>query len=444
MVAANDDYPGTPLYAPYQTILYTAPAVVDGRIPRNVYGNLDVYVPSMVPRGGAHIPHPETARAARTIGIDYADAVTGFSFKGRHGTAVTNGAVVAAEYREAVEEVIKAFENERAQAEEEKRSLAAQKLWKRFLVGLRIRERIESYDIEGERDVAMRQEMEKAEDEDEDNDEGGGFLPDQDADEIAQPTAKTVLMRNTSDLGNDDSGGGFCMSEDEQEEVETLQASDRFFSSVRDEDDNDAACFEPDAAEEKARSETSESKHKGTSHDYNDSVAHTLAGFDSPKNLSGEGGFLPDNGDVREGLQADDSTRPSKPVDNMLENQGRIDAHVAPQSKQQLETTFLDLPAAELEDARVLQQLYESQGPGHAPMAKENNAARATSESPEPSPVHGTTIASERETSAHPSEATPRKECVADDPAPDSSEEDNGSLLSHDPDDEDADPEWLA
>ena len=415
-----------------------------GRIPRNVYGNLDVYVPSMVPRGGAHIPHPETARAARIIGIDYADAVTGFSFKGRHGTAVTNGAVVAAEYREAVEEVIKAFEDERAQAEEEKRSLAAQKLWKRFLVGLRIRKRIESYDIEGERDAAMRHEMEKAEDEDEDNDEGGGFLPDRDADEIAQPTAKTVLMRNSFDLENDDSGGGFCMSDDEQEEVETPQASGQFLSSVREDEDDDAGGFELDAAEEKARSETSEKKHQGTSHEHNEPAAHTLAGLDSPKNLSQEGGFLPDDDDIREDSQADDSTRPSKTVDNMLENQGRIDAHVTPQNKEQLEKTFPDLPAAELEDARVLQQLYESQGPRHIPIAKEDSTARATSESRQPSPVQGNTAESKREISASPSKATTSNESVAEDPAPDSSEEDKGSLLSHDPDDEDADPEWLA
>ena len=444
MDAADDDNPGTALYAPYQTILYTAPAIVHGRIPRNVYGNLDVYVPSMVPRGGAHIPHPETARAARLIGIDYADAVTGFSFKGRHGTAVMSGAVVTAEYREAVEEVIKAFEDERAQAEEEKRSLAAQKLWKRFLVGLRIRERIESYDIEGERDAAMRREMEKAEDEDEDNDEGGGFLPDRDADEIAQPTAKTVLMRNTFDLGNDDSGGGFCMSEDEQEEVETPQASDRFLSNIRDDDDDgDAGGFEPDAAEEKARSETSEKKHQGNSHEHYNSAANTSAGLDDRKVLSQESGFLPDDNDLREDPPADDLTAPSKPIARLLEDHDSTDAHVTSQHEQ-LEEAFPDLPAAELEDARALQQLYESQGAGNLPMAKEDVAEPTTSKSPEPSPVQGTTVTSEREPSANPSEATPSNEYVAESPAPDSSEEDKGSLLSHDPDDEDADPEWLA
>lgn len=443
MDPADDEDSGTALYAPYQTILYTAPAIVHGRIPKNVYGNLDVYVPSMVPRGGAHILHPETARAARTIGIDYADAVTGFSFKGRHGTAITNGAVVATEYREAVEEVIKAFEDERAQAEQEKRSLAAQKLWKRFLVGLRIRERIESYDIEGERDAVMRHEIEKAEDEDDENDEGGGFLLDRDADEIPQPTAKTVFMRNTSDLGNDDSGGGFCRSEDEQEEVKTPQASGRFFKSVCNDDDGDAGGFEVDAAEEKVRSETSEIEHEGISNEYKTSAVHTSAALDGRKILSQGGGFSPHDDDLRDYPPADDSTRLSKPIKRMPEDNGIADSHVTPHHEQ-LEKAFPDLPAAELEDARTLQQLYESQGAVHLSMAKEDVDAPTTSKAPEPSPVQGTIVASERETSANPSEAIPRNEYVAEDPAPDSSDEDKGSLLSHDPEDEDADPEWLA
>merc|ERR1712000_505066 len=42
---------GTALYAEYQTSLYIPPPVVDGQIPKNAYGNLDVYVPTMIPAG---------------------------------------------------------------------------------------------------------------------------------------------------------------------------------------------------------------------------------------------------------------------------------------------------------------------------------------------------------------------------------------------------------
>ncbi|KAH1601473.1 hypothetical protein KXX34_003836 [Aspergillus fumigatus] len=90
-----------PLYAYFQTEVYTPPPVVQGKVPKNSYGNLDVYVPSMVPPGGVHIKHPQAAHAARVLGIDYTDAVTGFDFKGRHGTAVFQGIVVASECQEA-------------------------------------------------------------------------------------------------------------------------------------------------------------------------------------------------------------------------------------------------------------------------------------------------------------------------------------------------------
>ncbi|KAH0553030.1 hypothetical protein GP486_006775 [Trichoglossum hirsutum] len=48
---------GTGLYAAFQTDVYEPPPVVCGRVPKNSYGNIDIYVPSMVPRGGSLILH---------------------------------------------------------------------------------------------------------------------------------------------------------------------------------------------------------------------------------------------------------------------------------------------------------------------------------------------------------------------------------------------------
>jgi len=52
---AVDERPGTNLYTEDQTELYEPPPIVNGRVPKNSYGNLDIYVPSMVPKGGTHI-----------------------------------------------------------------------------------------------------------------------------------------------------------------------------------------------------------------------------------------------------------------------------------------------------------------------------------------------------------------------------------------------------
>ena len=407
----------------------------------------------MVPPGGTHIPHPETARAARIIGIDYADAVTGFSFKGRHGTAVTNGAVVAAEYREAVEEVIKAFEDERAQAEEERRSLAALKMWKRFLAGLRIRERIEGYDIEGERDTDVRYELEKAEAEDEDEYEGGGFLPDRDADESAQPTAKTMPMRNLPGLASEDLSGGFLADEDEQEVMEAPHVSDRFINRVNDDDDDDDGggflLDRVDQDAEEAMREINGDEHGDTNYEEIESSADKVSADNDGQEILHQGeGLLPNKAHTRDATPpTDDSIKHSNPESGMQNTHSNIDPRSFPPKKEHVEETFSNLPAGELEEAKMLQQLYQSQRFEEFPVSQEGVAAPTPSKSPGPPPMQEAIAEGGEGISLYPSDAYQSNEPVVEavgHPEPDSSEEEKGSLLSHDPDDEDADPEWLA
>lgn len=54
--ADMDERAGTNLYSEDQTEVYVPPPIVNGRVPRNSFGNLDVFVPSMVPKGGVHLP----------------------------------------------------------------------------------------------------------------------------------------------------------------------------------------------------------------------------------------------------------------------------------------------------------------------------------------------------------------------------------------------------
>jgi len=174
--------------------MYIPKPVVEGSIPKNAFGNLDLYVSSMIPPGSVHIRALETAKAAKLLGIDYADAVTGFKFQGRKGTAIVDGAIVANEYQEAVQETILGLRWQAELAEAQKREKEALRMWKKFLVGLRIREKIMGYEVEGEQDKnavsdEVKHEMDKVE-EDASNAkvEAGGFMPDADQDLIAQPT----------------------------------------------------------------------------------------------------------------------------------------------------------------------------------------------------------------------------------------------------------------
>lgn len=220
----------TPLYAAFQTELYTPPPIIQGKVPKNVYGNLDVYTPSMVPAGGVHIKNDGAARAARILGIDFADAVTGFEFRGRHGTAVIQGIVVAGEYHEALVEVLNALEDERAQAEQEERSAEVLRTWKHFLLKLRIAERVKAYAVEGDDandDMSLDDDPEYEEPEEH---LGGGFFPDPTAktsildpgpsieDDVQQdPISEPVTVPDTIPHWDDHLGGGFIPDEKDDE-----------------------------------------------------------------------------------------------------------------------------------------------------------------------------------------------------------------------------------
>ncbi|KAH8427595.1 putative DNA repair protein Rad4 [Aspergillus melleus] len=221
----------TPLYSLSQTELYKPPPVVQGKIPKNVYGNLDVYVPTMVPPGGAHVVHSDAARAAKILGIDYADAVTGFDFKGRHGTAVFQGVVIAIEYHEALEEVIRALENEKEQALLEEKSAESLRLWKHFLLKLRISERVKGYAIEGEEaDNEGSDSMNGGDHFGDAEDYGGGFIPEPDQAD-ASPHAGTNIGKYATQVqtaehvsgypsdADDTAGGGFMPEEDDSTTV---------------------------------------------------------------------------------------------------------------------------------------------------------------------------------------------------------------------------------
>ncbi|OAA62837.1 DNA repair protein [Niveomyces insectorum RCEF 264] len=201
---------GTPLYTPEQTVLYEAPPVVDGRVPKNKFGNIDVYVPSMVPAGGVHVTDDGTARAAVLLGLDYAPALTGFRFEGRQGTAVLRGAVVATEHADAVRAVLAGLADLEAEAEAARRTRVALRTWAVLLRGLRIRARIQAAAADRGEDVA--------DDNDDDNDDDADDNDTGNADDGAESAATPVDDDAKSDAteeydmvmddDDDDLGGG--------------------------------------------------------------------------------------------------------------------------------------------------------------------------------------------------------------------------------------------
>ena len=116
------------------------------------------------------------------MGIDYSDALTGFEFRGRHGTAVLKGVVVAVEFQEAVEAVIESFKDEQARIEERMRTVTSLKAWRHLLMALRIKQRVDGYEVEGEQADFVQDPIEEDHEIETESDGysdygGGGFLP---------------------------------------------------------------------------------------------------------------------------------------------------------------------------------------------------------------------------------------------------------------------------
>jgi len=163
---------GTSLYSEPQTQLFIPPAVQNGLIPKNAYGNIDVYVPSMIPYGAVHIIRPSIALAAQFAGVDYADAVTGFDFVKQRASARVDGIVVAEENVDGLLVVWEGMMERVVDEEERRKGMRVLERWRRFMVGLEIRKKLE----ERHGKVEEMVDEDDVEEMDVEGDHGGGFL----------------------------------------------------------------------------------------------------------------------------------------------------------------------------------------------------------------------------------------------------------------------------
>lgn len=156
-VLAEEDDEDVALYGEFQTLLYVPPAIEDGKVPKNAYGNIDIYVPTMVPENGFLVdasiyPLKMQERAARLIMVDYAKAIVAFDFGGKDGkkasrmpTAKEGGILIDVQFKEALFAVLDFLveeeeENKRAAAE-----LESLRNWKFFITKLRITARLNKH-----------------------------------------------------------------------------------------------------------------------------------------------------------------------------------------------------------------------------------------------------------------------------------------------------------
>ncbi|KAI6830259.1 Rad4-domain-containing protein [Hortaea werneckii] len=130
------------LYSWDQTDWIIPPPIENGVIPKNAFGNMDVYVPTMVPKGAVHLPLKGSAKLCRKLGIDYAEACTGFEFGKQRAVPVLTGVVVAKDNEGMVRDAWRAEQEEVRRKEDTKRTGLALQWWRKMLLGLRVLERM--------------------------------------------------------------------------------------------------------------------------------------------------------------------------------------------------------------------------------------------------------------------------------------------------------------
>ncbi|KAH6934845.1 hypothetical protein HPB50_001529 [Hyalomma asiaticum] len=130
------------LFGHWQTEPYMPPIAFNGKVPRNEWGNVELFKSCMLPVGTVHLRAPGLARVASKLNIDCVPAVVGFEGHCRGVHPVFDGWVVCEEFKDTL---MAAWEEEQANIsnrEEEKRLKRVYGNWKKLIKGVLIKEKL--------------------------------------------------------------------------------------------------------------------------------------------------------------------------------------------------------------------------------------------------------------------------------------------------------------
>ncbi|XP_055614141.1 DNA repair protein complementing XP-C cells homolog [Uranotaenia lowii] len=132
------------LFGYWQTQDYEPPTAEDGIVPRNAYGNVELFKPCMLPKKTVHLQLPALNRICKKLRIDCAQAVTGFDFHGGSSHPVYDGYVVCEEFRDLVVDAWYQEQEEEEKREREKFEKRVYGNWKKLIKGLLIRRKLQN------------------------------------------------------------------------------------------------------------------------------------------------------------------------------------------------------------------------------------------------------------------------------------------------------------
>jgi len=168
----DSDAKNSGLFGEWQVGMFKPEIAKNGKVPRNDFGNVDLYQECMMPIGCVWINDVDDmgmfSRVCRKLNIDTAKAVTGFD--GRKGYPVCEGYVICKEFEETARDAYAQQYGVNIEKREKERKALVRKRWRRALKAVLVRKRVNAM-FEGNRPdpnierILMRKIEEEREDE---------------------------------------------------------------------------------------------------------------------------------------------------------------------------------------------------------------------------------------------------------------------------------------
>lgn len=131
------------VFGHWQTQVYTPPPVIDGKIQRNEYGNVELFQPSMLPKGACHIQLHGIHRIAKLLDIDFAPAMMGWDFSSGYCHPVIDGIVTAIENKSVLISAWEQQQHDNRMKQQEKREKKIYERWRLLIRGVLLKERVQ-------------------------------------------------------------------------------------------------------------------------------------------------------------------------------------------------------------------------------------------------------------------------------------------------------------
>ena len=105
-------------------------------MPRNEYGNVELFKPWMLPKGTVHIPITGINKVAKKLNIDCAPAMIGWEFSGGGAHPVYDGYVVCTEMQDTIMDAWNVYAEEQERKVHEKKEKRVLENWRKLTKGL--------------------------------------------------------------------------------------------------------------------------------------------------------------------------------------------------------------------------------------------------------------------------------------------------------------------